>query len=39
LPKDTLIATQVEDRAPRPQVWTIEHARGRVFVSIPRHYW
>lgn len=38
LPPDRVIATQVEDREPRPLFWTVEHARGRVFVSIPGHY-
>jgi hypothetical protein len=38
LPKDRVIATQVEDAEPRPLFWSIEHARGRVFVSIPGHF-
>jgi hypothetical protein len=38
LPKDRVIATQVEDQEPRPLFWTVEHAQGRVFVSIPGHY-
>jgi type 1 glutamine amidotransferase len=38
LPRERVIATQVEDTEPRPLFWTIEHARGRVFVSIPGHY-
>jgi Trehalose utilisation len=38
LPKDRVIATQVEDREPRPLFWSVEHGRGRVFVSIPGHY-
>lgn len=28
----------VEDGAARPLFWTREHAKGRVFVSIPGHY-
>jgi type 1 glutamine amidotransferase len=38
LPRERVIATQVEDKEPRPLFWTVEHARGRVFVSIPGHY-
>ena len=38
LPKGRVLATQVEGGAPRPLVWTVEHGRGRVFVSIPGHY-
>lgn len=38
LPSDRVIATQVEDKAPRPLFWTTEPAKGRVFVSIPGHY-
>ena len=38
LPADRVLATAVEDQAPQPLFWTVEHARGRVFVSIPGHY-
>jgi type 1 glutamine amidotransferase len=38
LPKDRVIATQVEDREPRPLFWSLDHGRGRVFVSIPGHF-
>src|SRR5262245_52759549 len=38
LPADRVLATQVEDREPRPLFWTVEPGRGRVFVSIPGHY-
>jgi type 1 glutamine amidotransferase len=38
LPTDRVLATQVEDREPRPLFWTTEPAKGRVFVSIPGHY-
>jgi type 1 glutamine amidotransferase len=38
LPKERVLATQVEDREPRPLFWTTEPARGRVFVSIPGHF-
>jgi hypothetical protein len=38
LPADRVLATAVEDKEPRPLFWTVEHARGRVFVSIPGHY-
>lgn len=33
-----VLATGTEDGAPRPLVWTREHEKGRVFVSIPGHY-
>ena len=33
-----LVASAVEDGAPRPQVWTREVGKGRVFVSVPGHY-
>jgi type 1 glutamine amidotransferase len=38
LPADRVLATQIEDREPRPLFWTVEPGRGRVFVSIPGHY-
>jgi Trehalose utilisation len=38
LPAGRVLATAVEDKEPRPLFWTVEHARGRVFVSIPGHY-
>jgi type 1 glutamine amidotransferase len=38
LPKDRVLATQVEDKEPRPLFWTIEKGQGRIFVSIPGHY-
>ena len=38
LPPDRVLATQVEDKEPRPLFWTTEPAKGRVFVSIPGHY-
>lgn len=34
----TVLATSTEDGVPTPQVWIREHAKGRVFVSIPGHY-
>ena len=34
----SLLASGVEENAPRPQVWCREHSGGRVFVSIPGHY-
>jgi putative heme-binding domain-containing protein len=34
----SLLATGVEDGQPQPLFWTLEHERGRVFVSIPGHY-
>lgn len=36
--KINLLGTGVEDGEPRPLFWTMEHGRGRVFVSIPGHY-
>jgi putative heme-binding domain-containing protein len=38
LSKDRVIATTVEEKEPRPQFWSLERGRGRVFVSIPGHY-
>jgi hypothetical protein len=38
LPPDRVIATQIEDGEARPLFWTLEHGKGRVFVSIPGHY-
>lgn len=38
LPKDRVLATQIEDKEPRPLFWTTEPSKGRVFVSIPGHY-
>ncbi|MGV3482839.1 MAG: ThuA domain-containing protein [Planctomycetaceae bacterium] len=35
---DQILATAIEDKAPQPQVWSLEHGTGRVFVSIPGHY-
>ena len=33
-----MLATAVEEGQPQPLFWTLEHGRGRVFVSIPGHY-
>jgi len=33
-----VLATSVEDGAPRPQLWTVERGGGRVFACIPGHY-
>lgn len=33
-----VLATSLEDNAPRPQMWTREVGPGRVFVSIPGHF-
>lgn len=33
-----LLGTSLEDGKPRPQFWTVEPEKGRVFVSIPGHY-
>jgi putative heme-binding domain-containing protein len=33
-----LLASAVEDGQPRPLFWTLEPAKGRVFVSIPGHF-
>ncbi|HJZ54997.1 MAG TPA: ThuA domain-containing protein, partial [Gemmataceae bacterium] len=38
LPKDRVIAWAEEEKAPRPLFWSLEHGKGRVFVSIPGHY-
>jgi type 1 glutamine amidotransferase len=38
LPAERVLASGVEDKEPRPLFWSLEHARGRVFVSIPGHY-
>src|SRR5262249_30344397 len=38
LPADRVLATQVEDKEPRPLFWTTVPSKGRVFVSIPGHY-
>ena len=33
-----VLATQVEDGKAHPQIWTVEHGRGRVFSTIVGHY-
>ncbi len=33
-----VLATQVEDGQAHPQIWTVEHGRGRVFSTIVGHY-
>jgi hypothetical protein len=33
-----LLATSMEEKEPRPQLWTLEHGEGRVFGCIPGHY-
>ena len=33
-----VLATQVEDGQVHPQIWTVEHGRGRVFSTIVGHY-
>jgi type 1 glutamine amidotransferase len=38
LSKDRVLATQLEDKEPRPLFWTLEKGNGRVFVSIPGHF-
>jgi len=38
LPKDRVLGTAVEDGQVQPQLWSLEHGQGRVFVSIPGHY-
>lgn len=38
LPANRVLATAVEEKAPRPLFWSVEHENGRVFVSIPGHY-
>jgi type 1 glutamine amidotransferase len=36
--KVSVLATSLEDRQPRPQLWTLQRHQGRVFGSIPGHY-
>ncbi len=38
LPSSRVLASGMEDKEPRPLFWTVEHAKGRVFVSIPGHF-
>jgi putative heme-binding domain-containing protein len=38
LKADRVLASAVEEGKPRPQLWSLERERGRVFVSIPGHY-
>ena len=38
LPAERLLASAIEDGQPQPQLWSVEHGKGRVFVSIPGHY-
>jgi type 1 glutamine amidotransferase len=38
LPKDRILASAIEDGQAQPQLWSLEHGQGRVFVSIPGHY-
>jgi putative heme-binding domain-containing protein len=38
LSKERVIAWQTEDQEPQPLFWSLEHGKGRVFVSIPGHY-
>jgi putative heme-binding domain-containing protein len=34
----TLLASGIEEGKPQPLMWSREHGKGRVFVSIPGHY-
>jgi putative heme-binding domain-containing protein len=38
LPPERLLASAIEEGQPQPQLWSVEHGNGRVFVSIPGHY-
>lgn len=38
LPKGRVLAWGDEDKTPQPLFWSLEHGKGRVFVSIPGHY-
>jgi putative heme-binding domain-containing protein len=38
LPPNSALATAIEVNAQQPQLWSLEHGRGRLFVSIPGHY-
>ncbi len=33
-----VLGTSIEDKAPRPQMWTVEKGPGRVYVNILGHY-
>ena len=32
------LADSIEDKQPRPQVWTLQREKGRVFACIPGHF-
>jgi hypothetical protein len=38
LPPGSVLGTSLEDGQPQPQLWTMEHGKGRVFVCIPGHF-
>jgi putative heme-binding domain-containing protein len=38
VPPERLLASAVEEGESHPQLWSLEHGKGRVFVSIPGHY-
>jgi putative heme-binding domain-containing protein len=38
LPKGRALGWATEEKEPRPLFWSLEHGKGRVFVSIPGHY-
>jgi type 1 glutamine amidotransferase len=38
LPKERTLGWVTEEKEPRPLFWSLEHGKGRVFVSIPGHY-
>jgi hypothetical protein len=38
VPPNSILGTALEDSRQQPQLWTMEHGKGRVFVCIPGHY-
>lgn len=38
LTPNRVLASAIEEKEPRPQIWSLEQGKGRVFVSIPGHY-
>jgi putative heme-binding domain-containing protein len=38
MPKSNTLGWGVEDKKPQPLFWSLEHGKGRVFVSIPGHF-
>jgi type 1 glutamine amidotransferase len=38
LPKVRVLGSGMEDKKPQPLFWSVDHGKGRVFVSIPGHF-